>query len=77
MIGVAPLTRERDRRRARSRVTRSTVAQECKRRNGGEPCVKIYAADMVTVVQSHDCAAWCPLLQKPVDDLYSEAKTDG
>ena len=53
-----------------------TVREACKRRHGDGPCVRIYAADLSTVVETRDCAAWCPLLHKPVDELYVEPVTE-
>src|SRR5215472_11169281 len=43
-----------------------TVSEECKLRYGGA-CIKIYAADMVTVRETMDCVAWCPLLGLPLN----------
>lgn len=53
-----------------------TVREECRRRHGDGPCVKIYAADMKTVVDTRDCGAWCPILHKPVDERYREPVED-
>lgn len=47
-----------------------TVAEECRRRHGGEPCIRTRAADMVTVTVTYHCVEWCPVLQKRVDRQY-------
>jgi hypothetical protein len=39
------------------------VRAACRRRRGNEPCIKTYAADMVTVTAIHECVGWCPMLQ--------------
>jgi hypothetical protein len=53
-----------------------TVAEECKRRHGEKPCIKYYAADMVTVTGGRDCTDWCPILRKRVDQQYVEPERD-
>jgi len=45
------------------------VAEECRRRFGGT-CVKVYAANMVTVTEVQGCREWCPILRKPVDEVF-------
>ena len=44
-----------------------TVLEECKLRHGGVPCIKIYAADLVSVVGTMDCVVWCPVLGLPLN----------
>lgn len=48
-----------------------SVAEECRRRFGrfepGGGCIRIYAADMKTVVRTEKCAEWCPALNKKLD----------
>jgi hypothetical protein len=44
-----------------------TVREQCRQRRNGEPCIKTYAADMVTVTATHECVGWCPTLQKLLD----------
>jgi hypothetical protein len=51
-----------------------TVREECKRRHGGEPCMKTYGADLVTVIATADCVDWCPILRRPADLLVVERK---
>jgi hypothetical protein len=53
-----------------------TVFEECKRRNGGQPCVKTYADDMKTITGRFDCARWCPLLRHSVDDQFIATERD-
>lgn len=48
-----------------------TVRDECKRRRGDEPCIKTYAADMVTVTETSDCVEWCPVLRRAADLLIA------
>ena len=43
-----------------------TVRDECRRRHGGEPCIKTHAADG-TVVETSECLDWCPVMNKPAD----------
>jgi hypothetical protein len=45
----------------------TTAREACKRQRGDEPCIKTYAADMVTVTGTYDCVEWCPMLQKKLE----------
>ena len=58
------------------------VRSLCKSRYPG-PCSRIYAADMVTVVETFDCTVWCPVLKRPIEeeeeddaDLVNDALSD-
>jgi hypothetical protein len=44
----------------------------CRARYGGDSCVKIYAADMVSVVRTEDCTHWCPLLHRLIEEEHDE-----
>lgn len=45
------------------------VVEECRARHDGGGCIKIYAADMVTVERVETCRAWCPLLKQKIEDI--------
>lgn len=51
-----------------------TVRDECKRRSQGQPCIKLYGPDMVTVTETRDCGEWCPILRAKCDLLIAERK---
>lgn len=56
--------------RAGAAAAPATIAEECRRRRNGEPCIRTYAADMVTVTATYHCVEWCPVLQKRLDQQY-------
>lgn len=56
--------------RAGAAAAPATIAEECKRRRGGEPCIRTYAANLVTVTVTYDCVEWCPVLQKRLGQQY-------
>ena len=45
-----------------------SVRQICKLRFGHRPCIKIYAADLVTVTATYDCPDWCPVLKRRIEE---------
>lgn len=56
--------------RAGAAAAPATVAEECRRRRRGEPCIRTYAEDMATVTAVYHCVEWCPVLQKRVGQQY-------
>jgi len=50
-----------------------TVREECKRRHGGEPCVKMHSADG-RVVETAECVDWCPVLRRSTELLVVEQR---
>jgi len=40
--------------------------ERCRLAHPGEACIRIYAADMTTVIRHEDCRVWCPLLKRRI-----------
>lgn len=55
----------------------SDVRAECKRRFPG-PCIRVYAPDMVTVIETSDCTVWCPALNRSLvaEESYANLVND-
>lgn len=49
----------------------------CKERYPG-PCIRIYAPDMVTIVETSDCTVWCPALNRSLiaEESYADLVDD-
>jgi hypothetical protein len=53
------------------------VRATCRRERGPGPCIRTYAADMVTVTGTHECVGWCPVLKRRLEDADELYGGDG